>query len=119
MFPPRSFASQFHGRLRGWARTDAQGRYSFDTIRPGSYGGNPEHIHMHVIEPGCATYQLSDLVFDDDPHLLALKPEQRKEYESARGGNGITRLRHKGDGWEVTRDIRHGQNIPDYAACPR
>ena len=118
VFPPRSFASQFQGRLRGWARTDAQGRYSFETIRPGSYGGNPEHIHMHVIEPGCATYPISDLVFDDDPNLLALTPEQRKGYEAAQGGNGITRLRRKGEGWEVTRDIRLGQNIPEYTPCP-
>lgn len=26
-----------HGRLRGWARTDAGGGYRFDTIRPGAY----------------------------------------------------------------------------------
>lgn len=116
--PARSFASQFQGRLRGWARTDAQGRYIFDTIRPGSYGGNPEHIHMHVIEPGCATYQIDDLIFDDDPNLLALKPEQRAGYETAHGGLGITRLRRKGAGWEVTRDIRLGQNIEGYAPCP-
>ena len=26
-----------HGRLRGWAKTDAHGRYRFNTIRPASY----------------------------------------------------------------------------------
>jgi len=118
VLPPRSFASNFQGRLRGWARSDAQGHYAFDTIRPGAYGGNPEHIHMHVVEPGCSTYQISDLVFDNDPALLALTPEQRKGYEEAHGGNGITTPRRKGAGWEVTRDIALGQNIPGYTACP-
>ena len=32
-------ASRRHGLLRGWARTDAQGRYAFDTIRPAGYPG--------------------------------------------------------------------------------
>ena len=116
VLPARSFASQFHGRFRAWARTDAQGRYTFDTIRPGSYGGNPQHIHMHVIEPGCATYAISDLVFADDANLLALTAEQRRGYETAQGGSGITHLRRKGAGWEVTRDIRLGQNIADYSS---
>src|SRR5688572_22224932 len=26
-----------HGALRGWVKTDASGRYQFDTIRPGGY----------------------------------------------------------------------------------
>jgi len=49
-------AAARHGALRGWAMTDAAGRYRFETIRPGSYPGRdvPQHIHMHVIEPGRA-----------------------------------------------------------------
>jgi protocatechuate 3,4-dioxygenase beta subunit len=46
-----------HGSLKGWARTDAEGRYRFDTIRPGAYPSRDiaEHVHMHVIEPGIGT----------------------------------------------------------------
>lgn len=35
-------------RLRGWARTDADGRFTFESIRPGAYpGGNiPPHVHF-------------------------------------------------------------------------
>lgn len=29
--------SRRHGRLRGWARTNAAGRYAFDTIKPAPY----------------------------------------------------------------------------------
>jgi protocatechuate 3,4-dioxygenase beta subunit len=35
-------------RLRGWARTDTDGRFTFETIRPGSYpnSNNPPHVHF-------------------------------------------------------------------------
>jgi protocatechuate 3,4-dioxygenase beta subunit len=115
--PPRSNASNFHGRLRGWARSDARGRYTFDTIRPGSYGGNPEHVHLHVIEPGCATYVIDDLIFGDDPNYLRLTPEQRQSETAGKGGSGVTKLRPRGEGWEVTRDIQLGRDIPGYESC--
>lgn len=115
--PPRASGSNYHGRLRGWVRSDAQGRYTFDTIRPGSYGGNPEHIHMHVIEPGCATYIVDDLIFDDDPNFLRLTPAQRQSEIQGKGGPGVTKLRRRGEGWEVTRDIHLGQDIQDYKPC--
>src|SRR5215470_20421912 len=37
-------------RLRGWARTDAAGHYSFRTIRPAPYPNQkiPAHVHFHV-----------------------------------------------------------------------
>ncbi len=117
VFPPRSNASNFHGRLRGWARSDAQGRYTFDTIRPGSYGGNPEHIHLHVVEPGCASYIIDDLMFADDPNLLRFTPEQRAEMTPRHGGSGVGTLKRKGSGWEVTRDVHLGEKIQDYEDC--
>lgn len=115
--PPRSNASNFHGSLRGWVRSDANGRYTFDTIRPGGYGGNPQHIHMHVIEPGCASYIIDDLIFADDPDFLRMTPEQRQSETSGKGGSGVTRLQSRGEGWAVTRDIHLGQQIQDYKAC--
>ena len=35
-------------RLRGWARADSDGRFTFETMRPGAYpGGNiPPHVHF-------------------------------------------------------------------------
>jgi protocatechuate 3,4-dioxygenase beta subunit len=112
----RGFAAR-HGRLRGWARTDAAGRYTFETIRPGAYPGRkvPQHIHLHVIEPGRCTYYLGDVLFDDDPLLT---PALRARESDAHGGNGIVVA--KGDakvGWRVTRDITLGRNVADYAAC--
>jgi protocatechuate 3,4-dioxygenase beta subunit len=103
-----------HGRLRGWARTDENGNYRFDTIRPGSYpGGNdPSHVHMHVIEPGTGTYFIDDLVFDDDPLLSA---EERDGSRPRRGGSGVAHpVRDDAGVWHARRDIALGENVPGY-----
>lgn len=106
-----------HGRLRSWVRSDAQGRYRFDTIRPGGYPGStvPQHIHLHVIEPDRCTYYIDDIVFRDDPRLA---PHLQRYTPQKRGGDGITVPERDSEGvWQVTRDIRLGMNIGDYAAC--
>lgn len=105
-----------HGRLRGWARTDAEGRYRFETIRPGGYpdSGLPQHIHLNVIEPGCATYYIDDVLFEDDPRLT---PTLRRKLDQGRGGRGIvTPVRSDGI-WQAQRDIVLGAQIPGYHAC--
>ena len=42
-----------HGHLRGWMKTDREGRYRFRTIRPAPYPNAriPAHIHPIVKEP--------------------------------------------------------------------
>lgn len=106
-----------HGRLRGWVRTDADGRYTLRSIRPGGYPGEavPQHIHLHIVEPARCTYYLGDVLFDDDPRLTpALRARERNAY----GGSGIVQPRRDGDGlWKAQRDIVLGLNVPDYARC--
>lgn len=118
--PARSTFSQSHGRLRAWARTDRDGRFTFDTIRPGAYpdGREPEHIHMVVIEPGCATYFIEDIHFSDDP-LLGKVPEQyRGMLFSGIGGSGLrTPYRDKSGAFAVSRDIELGKNVENYPGC--
>lgn len=104
-----------HGRLRGWSRTDRDGRYRFDTIRPAPYPerDTPAHVHAVVQEPGLNEYYIDNYVFDDDP-LLATSLRQRPREQ--RGGSGIVHPRRAGDGgWIVERDIVLGRNIPNYA----
>lgn len=104
-----------HGRLRGWVRTDSEGRYRFDTIRPGGYPGEdiPEHIHMHVIEPGKATYYVDDIHFTDDPRLVG-RHRQNAE-RGGRGGNGLVTPTKDAEGLlKVRRDITLGREIPGY-----
>ncbi len=59
-------------RLRGYMRTDAQGRYEYSTIKPAPYPGDgpPAHIHYHVNAPG---YQerVFEIVFEGDPKVSA------------------------------------------------
>jgi protocatechuate 3,4-dioxygenase beta subunit len=112
----RDFETRRQGTLRAWVKTSASGHYAFDTIRPGSYPADdvPEHIHFHVIEPGCSTYYIDDIMFTDDPKLT---PKQIKRLAKNRGGNGIS-TPHKKDGvLYVIRDIHLGENIPGYRAC--
>ena len=107
-------AATRHGRLRGWVRTDASGSYRFDTIRPGGYPGTtiPQHVHMHVVEAGRATYYIDEMVFTDDPRLT---PETRKQHTANRGGTGVmTPTRDRAGVWLVSRDIVLGQNVPGY-----
>lgn len=56
-------------RLYGWARSDAQGRFEFHTIRPGSYprSTNAAHIHVTVDGPGLPRRWTSEIQFADDP----------------------------------------------------
>ncbi|HET9032864.1 MAG TPA: hypothetical protein VFN25_08160 [Dokdonella sp.] len=115
--PRLTGAAANHGRLRAWARTDNAGRYAFQTIRPGAYPGrtSPQHIHMHVIEPGRCTYYVGDLMFTDDPRLT---DEIRKRNIAAFGGSGIGQAH--GDahsGWRASRDIVLGLNLPAYETC--
>lgn len=106
IYPP---AGNRHGRLRGWAMTDAKGRYRFDTIRPGAYPGREvsEHVHMHVIEPGVGTYYIDNLEFADDP-LQTGKPG------AGRGGPGLVQPERRDGVWHARRDIVLGRNIPGH-----
>lgn len=106
-----------HARLRAFARTDAAGRYAFDTIRPAPYPdrSTPAHIHLHVVEPGRCAYHLGDVMFDDDP---LLSNALRSREQSAHGGNGIVAPVRDEDGhWQATRDIELGRHVADYADC--
>lgn len=103
-----------HGELRGWAITDEQGGYRFDTIRPASYPNRdtPAHVHMHVIEPGCCTYYIASIHFEDDP---VLDPGARKQSADGRGGSGLVDPERNADGvWIVRRDIVLGKGVPGY-----
>jgi protocatechuate 3,4-dioxygenase beta subunit len=103
-------AANRHGSLRGWAMTGPDGRYRFDTIRPGAYPSRniAEHVHMHVIEPGVGTYYIDNLEFLDDRLLDVSSPER------LRGGSGRALPVRRDAAWSVRRDIRLGRNIPAY-----
>ncbi len=104
-----------HGHLRGWAKTDSQGRYSISTIRPASYPNskNPQHIHPIILEPSGTYYWIDEFVFDDDPLL----PDEERNRKNPRGGNGVLKASRDNSGvWQARRDITLGLNVPGYSA---
>lgn len=110
---PRQTQAKRHGHLRGWMKTDHQGRYEFKTIRPASYPNrkDPQHIHPIIKEPDTSLYWIDDFLFDDDPLLK----EKNKSQHEKRGGNGIITLKKNEKGvWVGKRDIILGMNIPNY-----
>jgi protocatechuate 3,4-dioxygenase beta subunit len=100
-----SMWSRRHGRLRGWARTDADGRYTFNTIKPAPYPDRtmPAHVHLFVGEPGRRSYYIDDVVFEGEFGVTAA---YRKACE-LRGGDGVIRLGKTANGVLLARrDIR-------------
>lgn len=73
-------------RLQGWARTDSQGRFEFETIRPAPYPNRqvPAHIHTTYVSEDHGRQGI-DLMFEDD-HLAT--PEYRKRFASV-GERGL------------------------------
>jgi protocatechuate 3,4-dioxygenase beta subunit len=100
-----------HGYIRGWIKTGENGKYTFYTFKPGSYGNNPAHIHPIILEPNGKYYWFGSYHFADDP-LLA---DEDKNSESPRGGdNGTLSLKKKNGIWVGQRDIILGKNVEGY-----
>lgn len=72
----------------------------------------PQHVHMHIIEPRRCTYYIDSIHFRDDP---LLSEAARREAEAGRGGSGLTSPTRGADGvWRVNRDIQLGAGVPGY-----
>jgi protocatechuate 3,4-dioxygenase, beta subunit len=96
--------SRRHGRLRGWIKTGANGRYRFQSIKPAPYPNDilPAHVHITVLEPDRKPYWIDDIVFDGE---FGVTEKYRRSMVN-KGGNGIVKASRSADGiWKVTRDI--------------
>ncbi len=73
-------------RLRANLRSDADGRYEYSTIKPGSYPDtqNPAHIHYVVKAPGFRE-RIFEIVFEDDPLVTG-----RIRADASREGSGFS-----------------------------
>jgi protocatechuate 3,4-dioxygenase beta subunit len=94
--------SPFRPRLHGWVKTDAQGRYSFRTIKPAPYPelSTPAHIHVSLFAKNLSEYWVDDYWFAGDPlitpHQISLLTGRGGGGETialARGADGVLRGR--------------------------
>jgi len=102
-----------HGHIRGWVKTDENGKYSIYTIRPAPYPSEhiPAHIHTSIKEPNINNeYYIDEFVFDDD---ILLSGTKRRALEN-RGGSGILRVLISGNLQIAEHNIIAGLNIPNY-----
>lgn len=105
--------SEKHGYVRGWVKSDKQGKYSIYTIRPGNYPNTDieAHIHLSIKEPNIKDeYYTDNLVFSDDIKLTGTKRKKLKN----RGGSGILRVLIDKDMQVAEHNIILGLNIPNY-----
>jgi protocatechuate 3,4-dioxygenase beta subunit len=98
-------------RLRGWARTDAEGRFEFQTIRPGAYPSSriPAHVHFTLFTDG-GRYHAGELRFEDDPYLTARDRENSKR-EGEFGDIRPVRREGAGEIVEVALRVNPGQRF--------
>lgn len=93
-------------RLKGWMRTDAEGRYEFRTIKAAPYPGgmNPAHIHASVTPDGQAERWVDEYWFADDSLVTKV---MRARYAGRGTFSPILTLTRDRDGvLRGVRDIR-------------
>lgn len=75
-------------RLHGYLKTDAEGRFRFDTIRPASYPDSnvQQHIHFEIRAPGHRTGH-GEILFADDPKL-----SERQRRSGGTGSNVVAEV---------------------------
>ncbi|MCB0527055.1 MAG: heme-binding domain-containing protein [Saprospiraceae bacterium] len=96
---------KWHGYLHGWCRTDADGRYSINSIRPGLYPNRrtPAHIHLVVKKPdGSQPFYITDIVFADDKLVDGAYKARENRMP---GGSGIINVQKSAEGWKGKRII--------------
>lgn len=95
---------KWHGHLHGWCKTDGNGVYKIQTIRPARYPNNtiPAHIHAAIQTDKGEAMWITDYVFKDDSLV-------DKKYLSSItnvGGTGVVELKKNSDNsWTGKRDI--------------
>ena len=90
-------------RLFATLRTDAEGRYRYETIRPRGYDGLAAHVH-HVVTAAGFKPRLCDLWFGDEPYF---EPRRSAGLPLSQGVAMFVRMPARdADGvWRVTHDL--------------
>lgn len=94
---------KWHGSHHGWCKTDKNGNYRIETIRPASYPKTtvPQHIHAAIKVPDGNPFYITDFLFKDDPSL----PKTLQNKYQLQGGSGIVDVKKTDGVWMGKRDI--------------
>jgi protocatechuate 3,4-dioxygenase beta subunit len=105
-----------HPRLKGYMKTDAEGRFELRTIRPGRYPGMhiPAHVHFNLWGAGYPAQWTEELRFGGDSYLT----EAMKSESEARGKFATIRpLSRDKDGvyrCEINLRLQEKSNYPGH-----
>ncbi len=111
---PRNSYAWWHGKQRGFLKTNERGEYELDTIKPAPYPSRdePAHIHAGVKAPSQKRdYSIADFVFADDELLSPAFWKNTADWWRSMGvyqnpNYGGLKLTKNGAGiWEGKRDI--------------
>jgi protocatechuate 3,4-dioxygenase beta subunit len=77
-------AGELHPRIHGRMKTGADGKYVFQTIKPGQYPSHtsPAHIHGHISAPDFPEYPITYYFEGDD----LITDQNRSKLNGYRGG---------------------------------
>jgi len=95
---------KWHGSHHGWCKTDQNGYYRIETIRPAPYpnGTTPAHIHAAIKLPDSPVpFYITDFMFKDDPYL----PKVETNKFSYQGGSGIIAIKKTANVWIGERNL--------------
>jgi len=105
-----------HPRLKGYMKTDAEGRFELHTIVPGRYPGMhiPAHVHFNLWGAGYPVQWTDDLRFEGDSYLTEEMKQESKEREKfatiqplTRDSTGIYRC-------EINLRLKDKSNFPGH-----
>lgn len=97
-------AQKWQGHLHGWCKTDDNGQYTIQTIKPARYPDNtiPAHIHAAIKKENGQMYWISDFVFKNDN----LVDENYLSSVNGVGGTGVVDIKKNAENtWIGVRDI--------------
>jgi protocatechuate 3,4-dioxygenase, beta subunit len=77
-------------RLKGTVKTNSEGKFELETIKPGSYPNsrNPSHIHFEVYAKGYKK-RYTEIVFEGDSFI---SDQMRKDAENPMNGISIVNI---------------------------
>ena len=101
----RAEAGAHSWRLRGWAKADDAGRFTFETIRPGPYpdGRGPAHVHFTIFTPSGERYHAGEAKFEDDE---LVPPSEREASRRAGDFGEVRQVRREGGKQHVEVTLR-------------